>query len=201
MPARQSTESIGAGHQSDRSEVGVQFARFVQLNHDLPSVLVRHLVFVYISSICKHALEHLKEKGTEFDYILNLRPTQPLRTVDDIKNIIEVAHKGNYDLVRSITKTEGIGHPYWMYTENNGSIEPLFADKNISTHLRSQDLPQNIFSLNGVVDLMSKKQILEEPHIYVSINMGYIEVPKERAIDIDEPIDLKIAEAIIQSKK
>lgn len=148
--------------------------------------------------VFKHALEYFASKGEHYDYILNLRPTTPLRTSEDIRSIIETAINGEFDLVRSVTKAEGTAHPYWMYTSNEQEeLTPLLPDHNISKYLRSQDLPDNIFSLNGVVDLFSERQIVEAPRLYEARRLGFIEIPRDRAIDIDDSKDLKIAEALM----
>lgn len=151
--------------------------------------------------VFKHAVEFLKKNGERYDYILNLRPTTPFRTSEDVRRAVMTAINGNFDLVRSVTAAEGTLHPYWMYTANeNGTLTPLLPDKNISKFLRSQDLPDNIFSLNGVVDLMSEKQVVESANIYLAEKMGYIEIPRGRAVDIDNETDLLFAELLIKSK-
>ncbi|TSC78298.1 MAG: N-acetylneuraminate cytidylyltransferase NeuA [Parcubacteria group bacterium Gr01-1014_33] len=148
--------------------------------------------------VFRHALDFLEKEGERYEYVLNLRPTTPFRTADDIARIIETADQGNYDVVRSVTVVEAENHPYWMYQTVNGALQPLIPGKDIATYYQRQLLPRDFVQLNAVIELVSAKQVREASSMYLADPTGYIEIPKERSWDINEEIDLEIAELVMR---
>lgn len=150
--------------------------------------------------VINHCLSFLKKKNEEYDYILYLKPTAPLRKKEDIINAIKTIYNKKLPLVRSVTKMTGIYHPYWMYKSKNDLLKPFIKGISIKKYYRSQLLPNNIFALNGMVEIFSKSQVLKSNFIYQADKIGYIEIPKIRAIDIDKKADFAFAEFLIKNK-
>jgi len=150
--------------------------------------------------VIRHCLNFLKKKNEDYDYILCLKPTAPLRTKEDIVRAIKTIYNEKLPLVRSVTKMTGVHHPYWMYKAKNGLLKPVINGINIKKYYQSQLLPNNIFALNGVVEIFSKKHALTANFIYDAKKIGYIEIPQERAIDIDEQIDFDFAGLLLKNK-
>ena len=126
------------------------------------------------------------------DLVLYLKPTIPFRTSTDIKNVVEKLKNNNLDSVRTVTKTTGVNHPYWMFTmDDEGISHPLIPGKSIAKYPRRQLLPP-VFRLNGVVEGLKPEFILNHDSIYGK-KMGLVDVPEDRAIDIDTPADLDYA--------
>lgn len=148
--------------------------------------------------VFRHAMDFFDERGEVYDYVLNLRPTTPFRSAEDISLIIETAVESGYDVVRSVTRAEGDQHPFWMYKGTNGTLTPLFPDKGIDVYYQRQMLPNDFFMLNAVIDCVSRRQLKEGRSIYLADTVGYVEIPKERALDINDQHDMAIAEILIQ---
>ena len=77
-----------------------------------------------------HALDFFKKNENYIpDAIVILRPTTPFKTAKIIDAVIKLLEKSKADSVRTMTKTEGVFHPYWMYKqdEDNNAI-PLFKE-------------------------------------------------------------------------
>ncbi len=151
--------------------------------------------------VFSHALEFLERSGEAYDYVLNLRPTTPFRTAEDIGRIVAIAAEGNFDVVRSVTASEAEHHPYWMYRGDGAVLTPLIRGKSIKTYYQRQLLPAGFYALNAVVDLVSRRQIARAGAVYQAARTGYIEIPKERSWDINDEIDFAVAEAIANSLK
>ena len=128
--------------------------------------------------------------------ILVLQPTSPLRSREDIDGIIEYQKKKKVESIVSITRQDK--HPNWMYyIEEDMRLMPVM--KNIqNTSTRRQDL-QPTYILNGAMYLCTRKWIEKYGCLIGEKTEGYI-MSKSNSIDIDEPIDLAIAEAIIDWK-
>jgi CMP-N-acetylneuraminic acid synthetase len=146
--------------------------------------------------VAQHVLEELEEMGESFDILVWLRPTTPFKRATDIDAALDALERAGAPLVRSVTPVEGVFHPYWMY-RGDGVRSTQLMDIHFEDYLRSQNLPNDVFRLNGVVDAIHVKHVRESSTMYVAQDMGYIVIPQERATDIDEPIDFAWAEFLL----
>ena len=153
------------------------------------------------ASYVRHAISELEKQNEHYCHIAILRPTQPFRTSEDIADALKKIETGKHDLVRSVTLAEGTHHPFWMYTANNAdTLTPLIVNATVEQYPRSQTLPRNIYRLNGVIDALTYPQAMLSNNIYYSKRMGFLEIPQLRAVDIDTPSDLQLAQAISSIK-
>ena len=142
--------------------------------------------------VFQHALDYFAERNEFFDVLINLRPTAPFRSVEDIEHVIHKLNDPSLDSVRSMTLAEGVHHPYWMYRTDEQQLAHPFIDGIApDQYLRRQTLPP-IYRLNGVVDGIRTKIIQHQRHLYGD-RMGMVEVPPRRAVDIDTYEDLHYA--------
>ena len=144
--------------------------------------------------VVQHVIKYLQEKENKnFNIIVVLQPTSPLRLVSDIDDAIEMFMKKKCDSVVSVSQVQH--PPHWMYTIERDILVPIIKGKNI---LRRQDALK-IYQLNGAVFVTSKEHLLKNNLIFSGEIKPYI-MPIERSIDIDSPLDLKLAELIISHK-
>lgn len=139
----------------------------------------------------KHAVEWLKENDNyQPNIILQLRPTQPLRTVEDIDKTLNLFIK-NYDCYDSLrTVVEFEKSPYKMYRLRNNVLEPLFNYVDDITNEPYNQCRQNLPSTylhNGYIDIL-KTSILEKDKISGAKILPYI-MKKTDTIDIDNEED------------
>ena len=141
-----------------------------------------------------HAVKELQKQGWNADYVVILRPTQPLRTAQDIDEVVKkIIHLGA-DSVRSLTKVSA--HPYWMKKLEGDFALPFIDLGKPDEQLRSQDLPL-LFRLNGVVDVIDVRN-LQTNSLYGK-KMAYMLIEEERAVDIDTEEDFKKAEYLLKN--
>lgn len=139
-----------------------------------------------------HALDWLKEhRNWVPKYIVNLRPTSPLRTYKDIDRAIEVAKKEKCSIVKTVSSP--LPHnPYKMWLFKNGKkIKPLLPTnhfKKIGTDVPRQKLPK-VYWQNGLVDVIRVDKI-KTGKVFAGPICGIITDP-EKSVDLDEPRDLK----------
>jgi len=136
-----------------------------------------------------HALSVLPD----FDVVVLLQPTSPLRSTTDIDGCIEGCAHGNVNACVSVTQAKE--SPYWMFTlDSLGSLLPMLAQSQIPD--RRQDLPP-VYVLNGAV-YVARCAWLKETHSFLTPETrGYV-MPEERSIDIDTPQDLELAELMLR---
>lgn len=153
----------------------------------------------------KHAIEWLeKNRGWRPEIVLNLRPTSPLRTAQDIDDVISLMLKTNCDSVRTLSPPYP-HNPFkmWRFTNKRSTkIKPILPTKHynrLGTDVPRQLLPDAYWQ-NGLVDATRskfiKKGILYGPNI-----RGIITVDNVKSIDIDEPEDIAMAEKIMRRWK
>lgn len=143
-----------------------------------------------------HALEWLKEKEDyQPDIVVCLRPTTPFKTGEIIDRVIRKMIDTNADIVRTMTRVDGVHHPYWMYriTENDKVI-PFDDNIDISRYYRSQLLPP-VYRINGVVDAY-RRDVIYSGNILSHVNMKSIIISDVESIDIDTEYDFMICESI-----
>lgn len=144
----------------------------------------------------RHAVQWLADNGEEFDVFVSLPATAPLRTVDDIRKCVEKYESNDYDLL--LTCQPAGRHPMFnMYRETGGGLLGLYekADPPIT---RRQDAPR-VYDGTTMVYISSPAYILGHDNLWDG-KVGFMEFPRERAIDIDDELDFKIAEYLMRER-
>ena len=138
---------------------------------------------------------HVLEKFPGFEQILLLQPTSPLRTADDIDEIVNKCQEQQTPAAVSISETSR--HPNWMfYCDEDGKLSP-FTDSPRAT--RRQDLPK-IFTVNGALYLGKSEWIQQTCDFISSETLGYV-MPPERSKDIDTLLDWEWVEFLMKKRK
>jgi CMP-N-acetylneuraminic acid synthetase len=113
---------------------------------------------------------------------------------------VEYFNEIGADSVRSVTRVEGVHHPYWMFKrDENGVVVPAVDGVSIEEYYQSQLLPP-VFRLNGVVDVISKEVVLNTSLPLYGRNMEVFELEESVSVDIDTEEDFKYCEWLMQQK-
>tara|TARA_B100000767_G_C19668627_1_gene494258 strand:- start:190 stop:861 length:672 start_codon:yes stop_codon:yes gene_type:complete len=138
-----------------------------------------------------HAINYLKKKKINFDLMLVLPCTSPLRSDKDIIKCIK-KFKKNLHMIMTVFKTKY--HPALNIVKktNFNYIKKLNQNDKIN---QRQDV-KNIYLIANSVYLFSPQKILNKPSLFGGKVIG-VEIPKNRAIDIDDEIDLKICRTLL----
>ena len=138
----------------------------------------------------QQAIEYMETVRKIFpDYIVFLRPTQPLRTVQDMEKAIMLMKESGAESVHTIHEVKE--HPYWMNVlDEKGWLQPFVA--NGWNYTRRQDLPK-VYKSNGLVDVMTRDLIMARNMKRGEVQRAVI-TEQERGVDIDTEFDFLIAE-------
>lgn len=150
--------------------------------------------------VVTHALDWFEERGETFDYICRLQPTSPLRIPSDIDRCIEKIEQTDGKGV--MTVSEYFFPPEWSLTEDeNGFLTEYLVDGYLfhEGQTRSQNTGK-VYCSNGAVSLADVEQWRETGMFYLPQSLP-VEMPRIRSFDIDEPDDLRIAEALLESNQ
>ena len=143
-------------------------------------------------SVIEHALNWLKKHGQNFDVVVLLQPTSPLRTSVDIDEALKYYSKINANAVISVCKSEH--NPLWANTLPSDFNMTDFLGKEISNKNRQQ-LPQ-FYRLNGAIYISDVNYFFENKGFLGKKTYAYI-MPEERSIDIDTEIDLALSKILL----
>lgn len=142
----------------------------------------------------RHAIEQVKKMYGEFDNFISLPATSPLRSTYDVEAAILKRVETKADICISVV--EASRSPFFNMVKQ--SIDGFYelVNKPESSVERRQDAPK-VFDITTVVYAASPSFIMHNYGLF-SGNVTSIEVPKERAVDIDDIYDFLLAEAILK---
>lgn len=140
----------------------------------------------------QHAINYVRSLGHDFDIFLSLPATSPLRNRQDVDNCL-AALQADTDAV--ITVTPSTRSPYFnmISTDKDGLAHIVLGAAEFT---RRQDVPL-VYDITTVAYVARPDFILIHQSLFDG-RVRPIVVPRERALDIDDEFDFKIAEALIK---
>lgn len=145
----------------------------------------------------QHALNWLKENASEeYDAVLILQPTSPLRTTEDIDGCIQKMIDTGADSVMGMVELTDFA-PKKLKRVENDIILPLFEDEGGQSAMR-QDLGR-VYKRNAALYLTRVSWIWQN-NLFGNVSRPFV-MPEERSVDINKPIDFDLAEFWLTSGK
>lgn len=137
-----------------------------------------------------HTLGQVHE---EYDILILLQPTSPLRTSADIERALELYVEKKSRSVVSVCELEG--HPSWSSSlDKDMSLDKLRQNLSIK---RSQDL-EKYYRLNGAIYIVDVKSFLAEKTFFTNSDSYAYIMPKINSIDIDTEEDFFMADSLMK---
>jgi CMP-N-acetylneuraminic acid synthetase len=127
------------------------------------------------------------------DYIVEIMCTNPLKTVEDIDDVIFKLDMMGADSVCSVVRVWDY-HPSRVKFIEGNKMKDVYPEVLES---RRQDLTPPAYIRNGSIYAMTWEQINVKGSRYDKDTVPYI-MPEERTINIDEPIDLELARILLR---
>ena len=138
-----------------------------------------------------HAIDYYSQVGLDFDVIVLLQVTSPLRTAQHIIASMKCYTK-DLDMVVSVKKTEA--NPYYVLKEED---EYGFLQSSKKGNFsRRQDCPE-VYEINGAIYLINRKSLQEKGFAGFDRIRKYV-MDKKSSIDIDDIIDFQLAELLVK---
>ena len=140
-----------------------------------------------------HAIRQLNIKRENYDILVLLQPTQPLRRTEDIDQAIETYFKNGESPLVSVSLVND--HPLLIRSiDEEGTLKPLLS---CNSTCRRQDMTV-YYRVNGCIYINKIAEINSK----VSLNDNEIPfiMARENSVDVDEVVDLAIAEYYLLSK-
>lgn len=137
-----------------------------------------------------HALDMLPQ----YDSVILLQPTSPLRRREDIEGALALAEERQTPSVVSVCEVSD--HPAWMYQLGaDGKLDPLLPLLDVT---RRQDLSP-VYILNGAIYYAHASWLRRQQSFIGPDTLGYL-MTGEDSVDIDGPLDWRLAELLLAER-
>jgi CMP-N-acetylneuraminic acid synthetase len=149
------------------------------------------------SPVVLHVIEELEKQNRQYDIIVLLQPTSPIRTGEDIDRVVALLEAEEHlDSVISVVPMQDV-HPAKMYNvdEENNMIT-LVED---GERLRRQDLTP-VYLRNGCIYAIRTAAFREQKELIIPNKKAYIMSPDWLA-NVDSERDLLITDLLVKAWK
>lgn len=149
-----------------------------------------------------HAAEWVeKNEGMEYEYIVILEPTSPLRTSQHITEAMALLRENGTDSVVSIIPVPGHYNPHWQFTLDDKNTLRIFTGEEMKDIIPRRQLLPTTYTRNGAIYAFKKNLLFSgAPSIYGNNVIGY-RMEEEYSVDIDTLEDWIRAEEKISIMK
>ncbi len=146
----------------------------------------------------QHAVKFMEnKKRIKYDYIIEIMCTNPLKKVIDIDSCIKKIIRTKADTVIAVHQLYD-HHPLRIKKIENDKIVDFCLKEKLET--RRQDLKPNAFIRSGSIYAIKRNHLMKENKRYGSRNSRPYILPPERTINIDNEIDVLVAEQLLLKK-
>ncbi len=140
------------------------------------------------------AMDWADRQGISYDCVILLQPTSPLR---ECRDILDCAKKYSHEIDMAVSVAEASDNPYFnmFETDADGFLHISKGDGNYTAR---QQAPK-VWLYNGAVYVINPVSIRRMPLGEFPRRTAY-EMPRERSLDLDTPLDWLITETIMKNK-
>jgi len=134
------------------------------------------------------------QRVPDYDIVLLLQPTSPLRNTADIDGALELLAASAAPACVSVRAAEE--HPYWTFRLDDAGRLRRYAEPAGGLPLRRQDLPA-AWCLNGAI-YAARVDWLQHERSFLSAQTVGFAMPAERSLDIDTPDDIERLKSLLE---
>lgn len=146
-----------------------------------------------------HATQEMEAlRDFEYDYVVEIMATNPLKTSDDIRACLQMLVSSQADSVIAVHRLED-HHPARIKKIVNGRIVDFCSEE--IPESRRQDLTPHAYVRSGSIYALSRRYLMEEGRRYGSEHSLAYVLPPERVVNIDSELDWIVAEAMISNRE
>ncbi|MFN7834991.1 MAG: cytidylyltransferase domain-containing protein [Burkholderiaceae bacterium] len=176
---------------TDDAQIAAVAAQFGAEVIDRPAALATDNASEWMA--WRHAINHVRAQGLDFNVFLSLPATSPLRNAQDVVNCLD-ALQADTDVV--ITVTPSARSPYFnmVSTDAAGLAHVVLGAAEFK---RRQDVPP-VYDITTVAYVARPDFIMTHERLFEG-RVRPVVVPKERAVDIDDAYDFKLAQALLDT--
>ncbi len=147
--------------------------------------------------VFEHALNYLKEEeGYEPELVVQLRPTYPIRRIEDIEKMVQYMREHpDVDSMRCIAPAKEIAYKMW-HQDEEGMLSPIMTDIPECYNMPRQQLPK-VYYQNACIDVVRAEVITKQHSMSGKKIAGY---EMDENFDIDTEEEFRKAEEYLRIK-
>lgn len=148
-----------------------------------------------MDDVVMFCVQHLMQKGFNYDFILLLQPTSPLRTAKDIDASLALYFAT--DAISLISTYIPEQSPLKTFLKNkNGYLQGIVNDE--YPFVNRQNLPKT-YVPNGAIYFCHTSYFLAHKTFFSNKTTSFV-MPTERSVDVDTIKDIEIVEKYLSNK-
>ncbi len=148
--------------------------------------------------VIKHALYKMESiRAKQYDYIVDIDSTTPLRRPEDIEACFQVV-KNDLQAENAYTVCEADKNPYFNMIELDKKGYANLCKQREETTVRRQDAP-TVYEMNAAVYVYKRDFLLETDSVHGKHTRVAV-MPPERSIDIDTELDLQFVRFLYEEE-
>lgn len=138
----------------------------------------------------RHAIEWVQQNQGDFDAFVSLPATSPFRSIDDVEACIDILRtEPQTDVVGTVKKSERSPYFNMVSLDADGVANLVIQSEGNVT--RRQDAPV-VYDMTTVAYAARPDFVLTRSGLFDG-RLRVVEIPPERALDIDTPFDFVMA--------
>jgi CMP-N-acetylneuraminic acid synthetase len=142
--------------------------------------------------VIRHLVDHVEASGLEIDRIVDLDPTSPLRSIDDIEGAIAMLDDETDAVITGYLSDK---NPYFnMVEQRPDGTYGLVVESDV---VARQAAPP-VYSMNGSVYVWHRTTLSKG--LWDGRTRLYV-MPRERSVDIDHELDFRIVELLMADRE
>lgn len=175
----------------------------IALSYGAECPFLRPAEFATDSASSVAALQHAvdwveKEEGLQYDYVIELMATNPMKTVDDIDCCIKKLIDTGADSVIAVHRLDD-HHPARIKKIVDDRIVDFCVPETLES--RRQDLTPDAYIRSGSIYALRRNHLMVQGQRYGSAESRPYILSPERAVNIDSEIDFLIAEQLFKMRE
>lgn len=145
----------------------------------------------------KHALNwEIKAFGREPELFVSVPTTAPLREPGDIVDCVGALRSSQADIVLTVTPATHLPRYNMVSMDQNNRLRLL--DR--SQVLQGRRVLDAVFNVTTVCYAARAEYVMRSRDVFSGRTAGLV-IPQERALDIDTPFDMRIADLVLSDQK
>src|SRR5262249_21289484 len=145
---------------------------------------------------CQFLASELATAGKQFDSLLCLQPSSPLRSAEDIGSALRMFRSGDYDFLVSVTPLDP-HYFHWAVVPSDKNYWKMFFG---SEYMKERPLLPEVCRPNGSIKIAKLESLRATGHFFGE-KLGVAVTPENRSVHVATELDLTICEAILAGER
>ena len=144
-----------------------------------------------VVEVALHTLDEFVRMGEQYETLVILLPTSPFRLTSDVTSAMEAYLRLEVDFLMSVVRE--VHSPLSSLVRDSERLLPLHPEWLNATGARASVAAPDLVRCNGAVTIVDVARFRKERNYY-AYPLGAYEMPIERSLDIDTPLEFSFAE-------